>query len=309
MEKKTTTSSGEEIDLLYFFRPVNNAFKKATSWGVDYVRLLAHNRFLFAGILILGSLAGYCLRYAIKPSYKTNAIFTSDILPGHYCARLLHNLNELRSPGNIPALAKELNISEEAARQIKAIEPTALARDTFTIERRDTAMAMFQVTLVLDDMRYITEIQKGLINYLESNEFVRKRKAEKEKSYQTQIAALELRRQSLDSLRTIVNNSIIPRSQGQGIILGEPINPVTIYQAEMAYLRERLFLEEKLATIDHVEVLQPFFKLTDRNNPDYDKLLNYAFIASFLLALIVVPIIGRRLPPTARFRYSPAPVS
>jgi hypothetical protein len=295
MEKKTTTSSAEEIDLLYFFRPVNNAFKKATAWGVDYVKLLAHNRFLFAGILALGAFAGYCLRYVIEPSYRTNAIFVSDMLPSNYCVSLIDNLNALRSPGNIPTLAKELNITEEAARQIKAIEPTALATDTFTIERRDTTLAMFQVTLVLDDISNVMEIQKGLSNYLESNEFVRKRKAEMAKSYQTQIEALELRRQSLDSLRTIVNNSITPRSQGQGIILGEPLNPVLIYQAEMAYLRERLFLEEKLATIDHVEVLQPFFKLNDRNNPDYDKLMNYAFIASFLFAMVVVPLIGRRL--------------
>ena len=228
MEKKTTTSSSEEIDLLYFFRPVNRAFKKATSWGMDYVRLLAHNRFLFAGILVLGSIAGYCLRYVIKPSFKTNAVFVSDMLPSNYCVSLIDNLNSLRSPGNIPTLAKELNITEEAARQIKAIEPTALAGDTFTIERRDTAMAMFQVTLVLDDMRNVTQIQEGLTHYLESNEFVRKRKAERTKSYQTQIAALETRRQSLDSLRTIVNNSITPRSQGQGIILGEPLNPVII---------------------------------------------------------------------------------
>lgn len=294
MEKKTTTGSSEEIDLLYFFRPVNNAFKKATSWGIDYVRLIAHNRFLFVGILIAGAIAGYCLRYVIKPSYKTNAIFVSDMLPASYCVKLLDNLNELRRPGNIPTLAKELNISTDAAWQVKGIRPSALPKDTFALEKRDSSMAIFTVELTMQDMRFVQEVQKGLVNYLENNEYIRKRKAERTRSWQTQIAELEVRRRSLDSLRIIVSNSIIPRSQGQGIILGEPINPVTIYQAESMYLKERLSLEERLATIDHIEVLQPFFQLNEYNSPNYDKLMLYAFAASFLFAMAIIPFIGRR---------------
>jgi hypothetical protein len=297
MEKKTTTSSSEEIDLLYFFRPLTNAVKRTYAWGMDYVRMLAHNRFLFAAILLLGSAAGYCLRFVIEPGYRTNAIFVSDMLPASYCVKLLDNLNELRRPLNIPTLSKELGISTEAAWSIKDISPSSLVKDTFALEKRDSSMSIFTVELTLQNMRYVDEVQKGLISYLENNHYIRKRKAERVRSWQIQIAELELRRKSLDSLRIIVNNSIAPRSQGQGIILGEPINPVSIYQAEMAYLWERLYLEERLATLDHIEVLQPFFRLSEHNTPNYDKLLNYAFIASFLFGLAVVYLIGRR-PPT-----------
>ena len=297
MEKKPTTSPSEEIDLLYFFRPVTNAFRKAVSWGEYYIMLLAHNRFLFAGILLAGSIAGYCLRYVIPPSYQTNAIFVSDMLPARYCVTLLDNLNELRRPGNIPTLAKELNISTDAAWQIQGIKPASSPRDTFSLEKRDSSMSTFTVTLTLHDMRYLDEVQKGLVSYLENNEYIRKRKIERARSWQLQITELETRRKDMDSLRKIVSQSIIPRSQGQGIILGEPINPVPIYQAEMAYLRERLYIEERLATIDHIEVLQPFLKLAEYNTPNYNKMLNYAFIASFLFALVVVPLIGRRPKP------------
>ena len=297
MEKKTTTSSSEEIDLLYFFRPVGNAFKKAALWAEYYLAILAANRFLFAGILIAGAIGGYCLRYVIPPSYKTNAIFVSDMLPARYCVTLLENLNELRRPGNIPTLAKELNISTDAAWQIKGITSSALPKDSFALEKRDTSMSLFSITLTLQDMSRLEEIQKGLVSYLENIEYVRKRKAERTRSWQLQIAELEVRRKSLDSLRIIVSQSIIPRSQGQGIILGTPIDPVSIYQAESMYLKERLGLEANLATIDHIEVLQPFFKLNEYNSPDYEKLLRYAFIASFLFALLAVPLIGRKPKP------------
>jgi hypothetical protein len=297
MEKKTTTSSSEEIDLLYFFRPVGRALKNAALLAEYYLALLAHNRFLFAGILIAGAIGGYCLRYVIPPSYQTNAIFVSDMLPARYCVTLLENLNELRKPGNIQTLAKELNISINAAGQIQGIKPASSPRDTFSLEKRDSSMSTFTVTLTIHDMRYLDEVQKGLVSYLENNEYIRKRKAERARSWRLQIADLEMRRKDMDSLRKIVSQSIIPRSQGQGIILGEPINPVPIYQAEMAYLRERLYIEERLATIDHIEVLQPFFKLNEYNTPDYQKLMRYAFAASFLFALLVVPIIGRKPKP------------
>ncbi len=298
MEKKPLNSS-EEIDLLYFVRPVSNAFKKATAWGVRYTRFLAHNRFLFAGILLAGSIAGYCLRFIIPPSYKTEGIFISNMMPAKYCVTLLDNLNELRRPLNIPILAKELNISQDAAWQIRRITPTATLKDTFALEKRDSSMSVFQVTLILHDMRYVDEIGKGLVNYLENNEYVLRRKQARIKNFQAQIDALDAKMQSLDSLRTIVNSSIMPRSQGQGIILGEPINPVSIYQAQTAYLKERLYMQERLSMINHIEVLQPFFKLNEYNNPNYERLLIYAFIASFLFAMMVVPMIGRRPKPRA----------
>jgi hypothetical protein len=293
MEQKRAHSS-EEIDLLYFFRPVGNAFKRAGNWAMDYIRLLAHNRFLFAAILLVGSAAGYCARYLIAPAYKTEAMFISDMIPARYCTNLLQNLNELRRPGNIPELARTLNISQDAAWQIQGIIPTAAPKDTFVVEKRDSSMSLFRVTLILSNMQHIDAIQNGLVNYLESNDYVRKRKEARLNNLVTQKADLELRIRSLDSLRTIVNNSVVPRSQGQGIILGEPINPVSIYQAEVAYLRDKLNIQEKIATIDNIEVFQPFLKLSEYNHPDYDKYLNYAFIASFLFGLLVVLLIGRR---------------
>jgi hypothetical protein len=293
MEQKRNNSS-EEIDLLYFFRPVGNAFKRAGNWATDYMRLLAHNRYLFAAILLLGSAAGYCVRYFIKPSYKTEAIFISDMIPARYCTNLIQNLNELRKPGNIPELARTLDIPQDAAWQIQGIIPTAAPKDTFVVEKRDSSMSLFRITLVMSNMQHIQAIQDGLVKYLESNDYVRKRKEARLHNLITQKADLELRVKSLDSLKTIVNNSIIPRSQGQGIILGEPINPVSVYQAEVSYLRDQLNIQERIATIDNIEVLQPFFKLSEYNHPDYDKYLTYAFIASFLFGLLVVALIGRR---------------
>lgn len=298
MEQKPTNSS-EEIDLLYFFRPVGNVFKKTGNWILDYIKLLAHNRFLFAAILFSGAIAGYCVRFVLKPAYKTEAIFISDMIPARYCTNLIQNLNELRKPGNIPELAHRLNISQDAAKQIKGIIPAATPSDTFMVEKRDSSMSLFRVTLIMSSMQHIQAIQDGIAKYLESSDYVRKRKEARLQNLLTQKADLQVRIKSLDSLKTIVNNSLVPRSQGQGIVFGEPVNPVTVYQAEVAYLRDQLNIQEKIATIDNIEVLQPFFKINEYNHPNYDKYMNYAFIASFLFGLVAILLIGKRPSATA----------
>ena len=155
-------------------------------------------------------------------------------------------------------------------------------------------MSVFKVTLTLTAVNNLDAIEKGIVNYLEDNEYLRKRKEARIKNMLEQLADLEQKVKSLDSLRRIVNSSVIPRSQGQGIILGEPINPVSIYQAEVAYMRDRLNMQERLSTIEHIEILQPFLRVHEYNNPNYDKYLMYAFAASFLFGLAIIPLIGRK---------------
>ncbi|HYC28966.1 MAG TPA: hypothetical protein VEB42_09120, partial [Chitinophagaceae bacterium] len=69
--------------------------------------------------------------------------------------------------------------------------------------------------------------------------------------------------------------------------------PVDVSKAEISFLKERLYLQERMS-MNHIEVLQPFFKLNEYNVPNYDKLMNYAFAAAFLFGLLVVLLIGRR---------------
>ena len=49
----------------------------------------------------------------------------------------------------------------------------------------------------------------------------------------------------IDSLKQIVNQSIIPRVTGNGIILGEPIDPVSIYRRAMDIFDKQLVLAKK----------------------------------------------------------------
>jgi len=287
-----------EIDLYYFFKPLGTALRKVGDLLAYGLRKIYINKIIFLIIVLLITLAGYSLRYFIQPSYQTEGIFVSNILPGKYCSILLQNLNKIKGTNNL-ILARQLRINNEGAADIKSISMSDM-RDTFLVDRKDlidkkdSALSLFKITLVLKSTRYLDTIQWGLVNYLENNEYAIKRKEARRKSLQAMKENLNLKLLSLDSLKKIVNSSIMPRSEGQGIILGEPINPVSVYQAEINYFREQLSIDQALATIDNIEVLQPFLELDYPNYPQYGRLVTWYFLASLVIASLVIFLFGKR---------------
>ena len=292
MEERHSKSS-EEIDLLYFLRPVNNGIKRAGRAFSYYILLLKKNLLLFFSIIMLITLAGFLLRYVIKPGYQTNAIFNSRFVPAKYCAMLIATLNRFKDDGNLPVLGRELGIPVEAANTICSIKFLPLY-DSLALKSRDTSLSLFNIQMVLSSMQYLDTIQKGLINYFETSPFILRRKEIKIRSLTAMKLSIIEKLKSLDSLKKIVNNSITPRSQGQGIILGEPINPISIYQAETDYFRDQLKIEEQLYNTDNIEILQPFIKLRYYNHPDYQKFLIYSFLGSVIIALFMLPFVGQK---------------
>lgn len=223
-EQKRTDA---EIDLYYFFKPLGTALKKIGGVLGYGLRKIEANKVAFIVIALLITLSGYSLRYFIKPSYQTEGIFVSNILPGKYCSILLENLNKIKSENNL-ILARQLKINNEAAADVQSIGMSNM-RDTFPIDRTlidrtDSALSLFRITLTLKSTRYLDTIQWGLVNYLENNDYAIKRKEARRRSLQAMKENLNSKLLGLDSLKKIVNSSIVPRSEGQGIILGEPIS-------------------------------------------------------------------------------------
>jgi len=287
-----TQNNPAEIDLFYFFRPLSRLFKKAGAGLVYSVRKMFYNKFLFASVVIILTLAGFSLRYILPPGFETQGIFISNTLSGRYCSLLLKNLNKLKSDENRPILAQQLGLSLEAAKDIRSIRLSSMS-DTFALQKKDTTLSLFRITLILASMDHLPDIQKALVNYLENNEYAMKRKEARRKALESLKTTLDHKLESLDSLKNIVNSSIIPRSEGKGIILGEPVNPVSVYQAEIAYYKEQLVIDEALATIDNIEIVQPFFKLNKTNYPRYNFMMAISFLASLFIAYLAVLGFGR----------------
>jgi hypothetical protein len=281
----------DEIDLLYFLKPVTTPLKKAAHLATAYFRRLWTNLGIFFIIVVLGVIAGFCIQYFSPKGYKSSAIFSSRGLHASFCSILLNNLNSFVGKGN--NIAPQLNIGASVAGTIKSLEATPLI-DTFYNYKRDSSITLFTVTLVTTSNTSINEIQTGLINFLENNEYAKKRKEARSNSLRALNNDNQQKLKSLDSLKKLVNSSVVPRSNGQGIILGEPVNPVDVYTAESEYYENILKNNEELAVNNNIEMLQPFLIPAKFNYPDRTQTSLLIILISILLALIIIPFVGKK---------------
>jgi hypothetical protein len=287
MEGKQPTHS-EEIDLAYLFRPVTHFAQRLAGRTARHFAALKANIFLFISILLLISAAGYCLRFILPRSYGTEGIFATRFLPAKFCAVLTENLN---GHVNDPLIAEQLHLAPDLADNIKSISLHELDEP---LDVKDTMLQSFVLDLRLKKIDGLDSIQRSLVNYFENNEYAVKRKEDR------RVALLALRQDiiariaDLDSLAPIVNRSVIPRSTGQGIILGQPIDPVDVYKAQDGFFKERIKVETELANLDNVQIVQSFLKLNNPNHPRFWLLSLWSIAGGLVLAILLTPALGRK---------------
>ena len=165
MGVQTNKSSDQEIDLVYYFGLLKFSARKFGEWLKNYLWLLWRNAIFFLSIVIVIAAGAYSVRYLVAPAYRTDALFVSHYLPAHYYEIMIHDLDKMLNEGNRGVVAEQLRIPTEVAGEIKRFQFEPL-RDAL-IERSDTVLAPFRITLLLTKMDHMEQVQQGILNYLE----------------------------------------------------------------------------------------------------------------------------------------------
>lgn len=281
----------EEIDLFHFLKPVVELSKRI--WRTFSIHFRMLYMFRIAALLIFLSIAaiGFSTRYWLPKAYKTEGLFVSQVLPGSYCSMMIAQLNDVVSSGaNNAIVAEQLGVNEAVVGDLKSMHVIAID-DTLFAKQADTTFSPFRIELVLWNMQHLEDIQKGILNYLETSEYAEKRLSARKKSLIALKQEYKSRRSSLDTLKRIVNNSVTPRSEGRGIIFGEPLNPVLVYDAEKNYYDTELKVTEDLAVLRNIDVIQSFLKRNDYNYPDFSFIFLNFVIAGFIVSIIATPFL------------------
>jgi hypothetical protein len=287
MEGKQPTHS-EEIDLAYLFRPVTRFFRPIVRRIDRHFTALKANIFLFIGLFLLISALGYCLRYVIPRSYETEGLFASRYLPVKYCELIAEDLNDHVGE---PELAEELRVSPDLADNIAKISLNPM---TDMVDPRDTTIQSFVLHLHLRKIDHLDSIQRALVGYFDNNEYTLRKAEDKRTALLTMRTNVTAKIASLDSLTQIVNSSVIPRSTGQGIILGQPVDPVNVYRAQDSFFTQKVRIETELAHINNIETVHSFLKVSKPNYPHIQILALIAIGTGLVLAFFLTPALGRK---------------
>lgn len=286
--------SQPEIDLFYFLRPITSFLKKVGQLIIYYFQTLRRNLFLFWIIIVFSSIGGVLLRFIFPPSYNTEAIFASHIIPAAICSDIIEGLNS-----HFIRLDKELKISIPAAKSIRKIE--SMNFGSYDVRRSydsllyynngDSSLSTIKIRLFLTNQEYLDTIQYALKQYLELSPYGQKRTAARREALSSLRESLVKKLESMDSVQQIVNNSILPRREYAN---SHPINPVDVYKASLYYNKQKILIDQELSIMDNVEVLRPFTQFDTFNYPNYLELFLSALAAGLVLALILTPWLGKK---------------
>lgn len=284
-------STSPEIDLKEILRPITNLWQRATKGLLFYWHRLTRVKWWIIAFTGIVAVAAMAIRPLVPKYYSTKAVLVSNTLDASFCTSMLETLAEFaKDERNEVVLSRSLDIPIEAAQSIHKMS-TEVLEDTLRMKNQDSFLAVFKVSLVVTDNKYILPIQAGILKYLESNDYAVKRKKARIRTLELQNSSYENRLKSLDSLKDIVNGSIQPRSSGNGIILGEPIDPINVYRAQDGFYKELLKNQEEIAMSDNVEIIQPFLEPAYFNYPNITRLISIIVLASFLFAVLVFPFV------------------
>lgn len=285
---KSTSDTNEEVSVRQIISSVKKGIISFCIFIWNGILFTLKNFRIFVITITIGTGIGFGIYFLIKPVYITYLTLVSYRLSNDHCAQLIGTLHELADDEeNAPVLGKLLNLTTEEAEQINAIEYRNLNEKMEKIYGDSVLKNLpFTVRVEVHDTSILDKLQTGIVNYIENNEYGVKRKKLALENLELMRAEVRRNLKQLDSLKETVEQSIIPRGTGTGIIFGEPIDPINVYNKAIDMYRGELKIREEIALLSNIEVMENFTKFV---KPDWPKLwlnLLLGAIGGYLLGII-----------------------
>jgi hypothetical protein len=244
----------KDPDLGVVIRSFKEEFKVVFKPFVWIIQTTKQYKLLILICGLLGAAAGLFLNLSQKPFYKATVCFSHQRISDEYCGEMIKGISELVGKNvNNAFLAKKLSVSESVIQNLKSIRYETLNQNLAKFYKDSTDVKLpFKIEVETFDISTLDTLQAGLLNYFESNDYASRLKEIDVLLLKQKEARIKDELKEIDSLKLVVSKSIIPRSTGTGIILGEPVNPMSLYNSSN-------FLSDKHADIRKKELLNNSF--------------------------------------------------
>ena len=280
-QKPVSTSSTDEVDLVFVLVRVVGFF--ARTWK------------LFALATILGVGIGLSIFYTSPKIYRSKFTGEAMVLPDSRVVDLIHDLKKLSEENDEIQLAKKLGISQEAASKIESIEALstikinkeAIGVDEYLLP--STTSYIFSVEVDVKDNNILPSLQQGIVQYISSNEYSKKRAERFINNKKELIGIINRQIRKLDSVNSLYESKLITKD-GPNITLAHPGD----FRMLLIQLEERKQqLADEIAYSEPVRIIQPFIPFKKHVAPkrlgliiQYVVILNLLALAGFFIQYI-----------------------
>lgn len=236
----------DEVNLLDLFKRVFLSIRNAIQ------RLLffsAKNFFAIVIFTALGAGSGFLYYKFAQPIYSDELVLSSNYLQNDYCAEIIQDLQDYVEDKTPELLAQKLEIDAETARSIHKIQYDNF--DEKLIEKykdKDTVVLglPFRVKIFVKNYKAFEVIEPALLNYFERNPVSAELKNIQMTTAKLMIEKIRKEITALDSLKKDAAKYLIPKGPQNGLVFGQPLDPVTIFKQAMDLYKEELFNSSEL---------------------------------------------------------------
>ena len=283
-EKQRTSAPKDEIDLYFIYSKLGNLANRVNRRLSYFLKLLKIYKWLLVLFMLLGGGVGYLAYYVTKPYYSSSMTLMLSNIRNEFIEDQLNKLSIMIAEDNFDEVAKRLEISPEAAMQIKEMNFSNLDEERIEEDSVLTG-SPFKIEVLLYDRELFETMEPALTNFLESNRYFAKQKRIKQKQLESLISKLDEEITSIDSMKNEVGS---PRGPVNGFVYGQPIDPTNLYKESISMFKEQASLTASLERLDNVAVITGF---APRLYPTGPNLLKYVLIGvavAFLVGVIVI---------------------
>ena len=261
---ENNSNKSEEIDILELSIKLFLFFKRRIT--------------IISCFVIIGLAIGVIRFNSSKDYYKTHIIAQSTTVPNDILINIINTFQLLIEAEEYKRLSEELNIDIMAAVNVKVISASLISTST--------EGSLFKINIEVFDKSIIDSIRNGLIEYINSQKYIKGR-SEIIKEQQLQlISLLNNKIDEVDSLQNVVNTYNKPSIKNNEILL--TINENNSFHLELIQLYEKKQnLERQNQLSKEFEIIEDLAPLSIRST-NITSIIIPCFIFFFLGLLCAV---------------------
>jgi hypothetical protein len=232
--------------------------------------------FFFVGLVLGGSYF-----FLSKKVYENTMIISSSILTTSFSQVLFDNATRHLEEGSYSVISSQFNISEADASKINSIK---IGNVTKTEGEEVTESDRFRITVEITDQQILPQLQKGILNYLENNEFVKVRVDQRRNHLKQMLATVTQEINDLSEFkRSISSGDFFERTKGN-----VNFDPTTVNSKILDLTERKIEYENGLQLINSIQVIEGFTKFESVAKPKLSvSLASGSLVGLFFVAVLL----------------------
>ncbi len=233
---------------------------------------------------VTGLVLGYLKQYVSKPVYKGSMQVTQNDVSKEIFIKKIQTIGNLLETKSYNVVARKLFIPQEVASNLCNISVISLDHDTANV-------GSFLIMIESTDNQNGDALQAGILNYLNSFEYVNTLKKIQRELYREKIIFIDKQLAQLDSFKVIYAKSMSHVNVGGVNLMMNQNNMSDLFKQSADLIKEKQQLTENLNGHENIVYVMDDLSISEKPNrgsiaSNILKFVAFSFLIGYVIAML-----------------------